>query len=297
MITSKLRVIVGAAIVVAGCAGRDDSQTTATSTEAMISPAPTAVEHVPLPPSQSTDVYIMVEPPAPCLRWAAPCLDGFWVHELDRDSRLHHVSGFDIDHLAPGTMEQAVGGLRSLILRGQFEPADKRTGEEGFIVLEAWRPLPDIEARWWDQYFTVEATGDTYEAHPVNTNLSRPVEAFSLSGVDIPYVDTAWLTSRVLAHGAIVPGRIVETTLEVGNVFIRLPDIAGPCPLFRLYCGNETATYSRDGNRCFQSTGCVERHLCPQLLPVCSPGYSLVSWASQPDGCLAFACDPSFLNQ
>ena len=296
--TSKLRVIAGAAIIVAGCAGRDDQQVTAT-TNAALESAPTGVDEALQPPIESAEVYVTLESPredCPALV-SAPCSGGYLVREVNRDGRMRTVSRF-VSELERGALEQAGGaGKGELLLRGHFGPAERRTSSAPFTILGAWRGLPGVEPSPLDRYVAVDSNGDRLEARLLNRGGEHPIGSVSVAGCAPRLVDPTWLTARVLGHGAIVAGRLDDGILEAGQVFIRLPDYPGPCPGLRMLCGDRTATYERDANHCLEPTGCVERHFCPLFLPECDPGYRLVSWASQPNGCAAFACDPAFLTQ
>jgi hypothetical protein len=133
-------------------------------------------------------------------------------------------------------------------------------------------------------------------AHVLDSAWSRVIGSVSLTGLP-PSVDSAWLSGRVQGGGAIVAGRFDGWTLQAAQVFLRLPDVVGPCPDFVYWCGNETPTFTLGADRCMVPTGCAVRGVCPEYLPACEPGYDLLSWPSQPHGCPAFACMPAWLDQ
>ena len=161
-------------------------------------------------------------------------------------------------------------------------------------MLEVWRGLPDVGPLPWNEaYWAPEP--NALAVRRLNQPFEIPVEAIDVSGFAPPRVDEAWLLSRVTEHGALVAGRLRDGRLEASQVFVRLPDVVGPCPLLHLACGKRVETFERDTDRCLVPTGCVQRQLCPEMIPGCAPGYVLATWPSEPGACLAFACDPGFL--
>jgi hypothetical protein len=290
MTTSKLRVIAGAALIVAGCAGHDDNEITATTTAAL--------EPSPATPFAPTDTYAVLERCA--VQGEQTCVGGYWIREVNRVDGLRLVSALDVSRLGTEALAQASGGGNELVVRGAFGPADRRTGLHPFLVYEAWRGLPDVGPILGDGYFTVNKDGDELFASLVNTGWEKRIGTVSVAFAP-RLVDTAWLSSRVLEHGALVAGRVEGSAfealrLDANQVYVRLPDTVGPCPMEELFCGDETATYERDENRCLVPTGCATPRACPMYIPVCDPGYVLRSWASQPAACPAYACDPAFLS-
>jgi hypothetical protein len=55
-------------------------------------------------------------------------------------------------------------------------------------------------------------------------------------------------------------------------------------------------TYTRDANLCLDFAACVTPGVCTLAVPACAAGYTLESWASGPQGCAQYACDPSFIH-
>jgi hypothetical protein len=128
----------------------------------------------------------------------------------------------------------------------------------------------------------------------------RPIKSVSTAGPLPAWVDAAWLTTRIMDHGAIVAGRFDGWTLDAAQVYLRLPDVVGPCAFerFAVHCdGEQVATYTMSDNLCQVFAGCAKPGLCPLLLARCEAGYDLVSWATQPDGCQASTCEPAFISQ
>lgn len=295
MFTSRLRVIAGAAILVAGCAGHDDPQVTATTTTALdpaLATSNAAVASIPGAPTPP--VFVALESPFGC---EESCAGGFWVRELDHVTAPRWVDKLDISELPRSAVAQAAGAPPGeLLLRGTFSGAALRIGTETFHALDAWRGLPDVLAPPLDPYLVVLHVDGLLVAHVLDSAWSRVIGSVSVAGAAPPLVDTAWLTGRILEGGAVVAGRFDGWTLEAAQVFLRLPDVAGPCPEFGYACGNETPTFTLGADRCLVPTGCAVRGACPEYIPACDPGYERLSWPSQPDACPAFACMPAWLD-
>jgi len=286
------RTIAGAAIlVVTSCAGHDDEQVTATTTAAL-DPAPVTL---------NVPTYVTLESPHGSCQNNNPlaCFGGSWVREVNRVDGLRLVSRFDVSALAPLALAQATGaGKGELLLRGVFEARERKAPGAPFFVTEAWRGLPDAQPAPLDRYFATQTINAGQFAELLNDKWVGQFATLSVTDLAPLRVDTDWLMSRVLDHGATVAGRLHGATLEATQVFLRLPDVAGPCPEFRIRCsGGEVATFDRSVDRCLIPTGCVVPGICPLWIPRCEPGYDLVSWVTQPTGCPAFECDPSFLGQ
>lgn len=291
MAISKLRVLAGAAIIVAGCAGHDENEGTATTSAAL--------DPLPVTPSNPLDVYVAVES---CV--GSGCSIGYLVREVNRGEGAFLVSRLDVSRLSSDAVNQATGGGDELLFRGQLGKPEGPLGLRTFAALEAWRGLPGVSPFLTDRYFAVQTSGQGSVARALNDWTVRPVDTVTIPGAP-RLVDTQWLTSRVLEHGALVAGRLDGATLEATQVFLALPGSAGVCTLDRVVpvasterqsCGDETATYERDENLCLVSTGCAVPGLCPMYRPACGDGYVLASWPMQPAGCPGFACDPAFLS-
>jgi len=240
-------------------------------------------------------VFVVLESPNTC---EESCAGGFWVRQLNREAFPRYVSKLDFSKLSRAAIAQAAGaGVGELLFRGTFERFEERVGADAFVVLGAWRGMPDVNPAPLDPYVTVETIDERLVAHLLNLWWERPIETVSVTGFAPPLVDTSWLSARVLSGGAIVAGRFDEASLDAAQVFVRLPDVVGPCPLFQYYCGERVATYTLAPDRCLIATGCAVPRDCPEYLPGCYPGYERLSWPSQPDACPAYACQPAFLSQ
>ena len=118
-------------------------------------------------------------------------------------------------------------------------------------------------------------------------------------------VDGKWLTNRIEEHDALVAGKFVagqkfstgtEQILSASQVFVKIPEAPGPCPVFKLAaCPNgQTRTYVRNADRCILPAACVSGGACALFVPQCAPGYTLQSWTGGKFACQAYACDPAW---
>jgi hypothetical protein len=135
----------------------------------------------------------------------------------------------------------------------------------------------------------------------VNFTAQKLFHGLNLSNVTYGLVDGRWLRKRAIEGGAITSGvwvrRGEELVLEASNVFLKLPERAGPCPLFRLAnCPDgQTWSFTRTADRCIVPVSCVTTRYCAAYLPACAEGYTLASWPSTNGGCSAYACDPTWV--
>jgi hypothetical protein len=268
--------------------------------------------------SVSSDAYVTVaRDPRDCI---GPRCGGFWVRRVNACAREVYASKLDLAALG-WTAELEAQVLTAppadLVLRGHLGPADPIHGTRPLVVREAYRGMPGVRAADKDVVFAVTprtphvecitAPCPQWTAQPLNEGVSAVV-TFDRVDVDAaaePLVDTAWLTARVESHGALAAGSMVagdtfpggrERVLTSRQVFLRLPDVSGPCPMAPIAAcdDGQVMTFTRSVDRCLVAAGCVARGICPAYRPACAAGYTLVSWASGANGCAAFACDPAF---
>jgi hypothetical protein len=303
MNTSKLRILAGAAIFVAGCAGHDDQDVTATTTAA-VDPSATTAQSTHVSPTTSTEagsVYVVVEAPRGDCADATglACSGGYWVREVNRAGSARLVSSLDVSALAPRAIAQAGGaGNGELVLRGTFEPVAPQAVGETFTVLEAWRGMPGAEPSRDDRYLAVQTADAGLVASALNDDWGSAVTGVSVSSLAPPPIDAAWLVASVVARGALVAGRLDGGELDADQVFVQLPTAEGRCPMVRRLCGGgEVVTYALEDNLCLMATGCAVPGACPEFMPVCASGYERVSWPSQPAACPAYTCEPAFLSE
>jgi hypothetical protein len=297
MIRSILGVLAGAAIVVAGCAGHDDQDVTATSTAPLSTSSAaageTARESGDLP--ASVEVFVVLDSPEACIE---SCAAGYWLRELDRVAPARWVPRLDLTALSHEARDQAfLAAPGEVIFHGSFGPSEGRVPAGSFVVTDAWRGMPFVHPPPTDPYVIVDDSGRRMVARELNGGREWLVRAVEIPALGTPWLDTAWLQDRVMNHAAIVAGRFDEARLEAAQVFVRLPDVAGTCPPLLIRCGSEIETYAFEPDRCLMPTGCAAHHICPEFVAVCGPGYSLKSWRAQPDGCPAFTCLPEFVSR
>jgi hypothetical protein len=231
---------------------------------------------------------------------------GAFVHAINEGRVPMYVTQVDLSAL-DADVERAVRDAPDgeIVLRGAVVDA----GAPAFRVDEAYRGMPGAtfdERR--DAFFVVESDAGE-AARFVNRAASIPIGSSTVDRAVLPFVDAAWLASRVDGHGAIVAGWFhidagasgaAAFRLDAAQVFVRLPDPIGPCPLaserpIPLCDEPNVLTSKRTADRCLMTGTCIRPGLCPQFIPACADGYTLRSWSSAPSGCNAFACDPSFL--
>lgn len=241
----------------------------------------------------------------------APLCGGYWVRDLNR---VHlnevYVSGLDFTGSGLTDVEQGQvqAGLGEVVLRGKLGPKESQWNTRPFIVSEAYRGLP---GKVFD--------GETFfKVKPVNIQCVRaPCASLSATrlnytaqtlfhGLDLAYVgegrvDTTWLEKRVREGDALVAGYWYrngeERLLDVGNVFVRLPENTLSCPVFKLAAcpSDQMRIYTRDADRCVLPGACITPGACTKQLPVCNEGYTLQSWPAGMFGCNAYVCDPSWV--
>jgi hypothetical protein len=237
--------------------------------------------------------FILESPLGTCT--STTCSGTHSVRELNGARDVIPVSLLDVSKLSHAALEQAAGAASGeLVLRGQVGPVRNGTSLPTFVAFEGWRGLPGVSVAGSDSYSSIQTTSGHLVASAVNGKEKNILETVSLSAFLPLNVDTAWLHARILEHGALVAGHIDAATLYAAQVFVRLPDVIGPCPDYEIDCHDKAATYSRDENRCLIPTGCAVPENCPIDLE-CRAGYRAVLWRTQPAACTSFDCDPAFL--
>jgi len=241
----------------------------------------------------------------------APLCGGYWVHDLNRVN-LNEVYVSGLDFSASGLSDEDQGriaGGEEVVLRGKLGPKEPQFNTRPFIVSEAYRGLPGKPVGAADKFVKIEdvniqcfrAPCPDLGARRVNYTAQTLFHRLDLSDVTGQLVDGRWLRKRAIVDGAITSGTYVrrgeELIFEATNVFLRLPEVAGPCPLFKLaQCPEgQTWSYTRTADRCIVPVTCVTQKFCAAYVPACAEGYSLQSWASTNGGCSAYACDPTWV--
>jgi hypothetical protein len=232
----------------------------------------------------------------------APLCGGYFIHDLNRMTPDQYVSSLDVSALGWSDDDRArmIGDFEddALVLKGTLGPRDE-SGQRALLVTEAYRGMPGVRADATHAFYTMsyEDDEDYYDADKLNTSWSGPCDAVGLDAVQAPLLDRTWLGDKAL-HGAIVAGNMDNRRMSASQVFVRLPDRAGPCPYFLVPKCEEgqVLAYTRTAQRCLVPSQCVTPAICPLFVPTCASGYRRVSWMS-PSACSAHACDPTFVDQ
>jgi len=252
-------------------------------------------------------------------RCIAPACGGYFVRDVNRQSAERYVSGLDFTEspLPPDAIDDVRSApANELVLRGHLGLMERRFHTRAFVVLDAFRGMPGVTLREDDAFYQAHARKPPIAcfvapcpneiASLLNTSREEAFDRVSVDRAALPWVDRAWLASRVERHEAVVAGALeqgerfaggFEQVLKASQVFVHLPDRIGPCvarPTLR--CAEGTiAVHERTEDRCIVQVACVRPGVCPLYVPSCPSGYTLTSWTAPPSGCPAFACDPTFV--
>lgn len=237
---------------------------------------------------------------------------GWLVAEANVDAEPIRVTHLDFSRdVGPGEERDVVGApAESIVLRGVLGERDG-DGERAFLVDEAFRGMPGFDPAQGDGYYTVSCADpicQTATARLVDTTTDAEIHGISVDAALAPGVSGAWLVDRVENHGAVVAGHLTPTVpwaitvprrmLVASQVFVDLAEESGPCMMLLHVCPAPLrATYTRDANLCLDFDACVSPGVCPEYIPACAEGYTLVSWAAGDHACPAFACNPAFLTE
>lgn len=252
----------------------------------------------------------------------SPLCGGYYVRDANRPyGKEVYVSGLDLSLSGLGDTDAAkvTGAPASeLVLRGKLGPIEKKFKTRAFMVTEAYRGMPGVTVASGDLFYKAHDRDPqiTCITAPCNNEVGqklnfKPELEFTSLSVDAaakPFVDEAWLAGRVLRHGAVVAAKLhdgaklpggYEKVLEASQVFLRIPNKTGPCPMFPIKMCPEPQvnTFNRSADGCMIPTGCATPGICPMYMPACEPGYTLAAWTSQPSACQSYACDPAFLSE
>jgi hypothetical protein len=283
-------------------ASQDDATTTAIAT------ATSSDEE-----ALSTDAYVTVARDDRDCKGMRCGGGGYWLRRVNVCAQPVYVSRLDLSPL--GWSEQLDAKVltappRDLVLRGHVGASTAMFAARAFLVTEAYRGMPGIRADDEDVFYGVQRRPPPCFERPCPWWLAQPlnepasaVQKFAALHVDAaakPLVDQAWLTRQVEERGALVSARFVDgnafDSLDASQVFVRLPNLAGPCPMRPLpVCGEgQVLTYTRNADRCLVAGACVTQGICASYAMGCAPGYTRVEWATAPSGCPSYACDPAF---
>jgi hypothetical protein len=246
-------------------------------------------------------------------RCISPLCGGYWVRDLNRATPTEkYVSGLDFTGSGLGAAEEAIvrEGLGEVVLRGKLGPVEAQFGTRTFVVSEAWRGMPGKAVAAGDSFFKlstatvqcIRAPCPSYRAVRGNFTAQTYFHALELDRAAAGRLDLAWLEKRATQDGALTAGALVRSgevlTLEASNVFVKLPEAAGPCPLVKQppCASGMSRTFVRNEDRCIVSSQCVAQGVCTQLVPTCGEGTTRVTWASAPRACPQMVCEPSWLH-
>ena len=243
----------------------------------------------------------------------APMCGGYFVQDMNRvNPNEKYVSGLDFSKSGLSVDDIAVvleAQEDEVVLRGKLGPAEARFNTRPFLVYEAYRGMPGVNATD-TTFFTVEDAGircvsapcAAFKAKKLNSTSTRMV-----TGASLALVDETWLAQMVLQTEAIVAAQITEipsafgeneVMVDASQVFLRVPQQQS-CPQARLtQCTQGTErTWSRREDRCLVPSACVAKSPdCPRASSTpCAPGYTRLKWAAEPDACTEVVCDPSWL--
>lgn len=251
---------------------------------------------------------------AECVDVACP----YALSTLDTGAPFATVAGLDLQKVdregsLAALLAKASDGeilVRGHVVSPLAVAAPPTSAKVTFAVSEAYLGLPGSKAAWNDRFYRVESASpsDDDATDAKATHVFRRVEGprtaakatFDVRPSLATAVDEVWVRSRALAHGALVAGSVTSdasgTTFVARQVFVRLPEVEGPCREFKVRACNEGSVlaFERRPSRCLVPTGCVPETVCREAAPSCAPGYTLRTWTSSAKGCAAYACDPEF---
>jgi hypothetical protein len=249
-------------------------------------------------------------------RCVSPLCGGYWVSDVNRKVlREEYVSGLDFSGsgLTEETQAKALEAPEGeVVLRGKLGALESRFNTRPFLVLEAFRGMPGVRAAASDTFYRVERADEvrcitapcpSLRAIKLHTTQQTLFHAVSLARASKTNVDTRWMTSRITDKGALVAAAFVTrnrvTTLDVGQVFMRLPEPSQSCPRISLpsCAAGFTLSWVRSENRCLLPASCVRSVACPQIRPSCDADYTAMSWNGGTNACPRSACDPSWVMQ
>ena len=249
---------------------------------------------------------------------AWPMCSGWFAKDVNKAHPTErYVSALDFTNTSfdQATMDIVTGATDGeLVLRAKLGPIDASSNTRQLLVYEAYRGLPGQAPYVSDVFYSVTANDppiqcftapcNNLHAHKLNSTKTTTYTASEIGFGAL--IDNAWLTHRVETGDAIVAGEMYlgatfpggpEKILFADQVFLKLPEVAGPCPAFRLEkCPEGHAwSYARSEDRCIVPESCVEAGACAAYVPSCDEGYSLSSWTGGPFACPQYVCDPSWL--
>ncbi len=245
-----------------------------------------------------------------------PMCGGWYVADVNRKHvREEYVKSLDFgpSGLSAEDVGRAQGaGDGELILRGKLGPKE-RDGYRTFRVDEAWRGMPGVQPVAGEEFYMASSSGMTCITAPcfseralkLNSTAKKAFSSYSVARASRALVDQEWLIDRVAHRDAIVAASMLKgqlfpggrgLVLDASQVYLKLPEQAGPCPMMKLAaCPDGQAwSFERNADRCALPVGCIDAGGCAAYVPSCDEGYTLQSWTGGMFACSVYACDPTF---
>ncbi|MCU0691590.1 MAG: hypothetical protein MUF54_09325 [Polyangiaceae bacterium] len=269
--------------------------------------------------SARTDSFVSIRKDV--RKCASPLCGGYFVRDLNQSGHERYVSTLDfaaaaLDDVSVAEVLKAPQG--DIVLSGKLGRKEKRFGTRPFLVASAYRGMPGVRPDSSDLFYAAQerspritcitAPCPNQVATKLNTSERSYFDKLNIMHAAKPAVDKRWLRDRVQGHEAVVAAHFApgeqfpggrEKVLDISQVFIKLPDTVGPCPMTPIPACEAplTATFTRNADRCLIFDACVNQTQCPMIKPpVCADGYELVSWQTNTTMCRKFVCDPAFLT-
>ncbi len=254
-------------------------------------------------------------------RCMAPMCGGYWVSDVNRVTLSErYVSHLDFS--VSGLSEDDADRVRSapageLLLRGRLGAPDATYSTRAFLVTEAYRGMPGVVPAAGEAFYRAgprtpqincfAAPCDNEVATKLNYTAKTNFTGYQVDRAAVPFADKTWLIGRIAAHGALVSGKFVsgqlfpggrEKLLSASQVFLRIPDRVGPCPMPPIYLcsAGKEQTYNHTADRCDLPAQCAAPGTCSSFVPICAQDYSRYSWRQGDSACFAHACYPAFTS-
>jgi len=269
--------------------------------------------------STTTETFVSIRRDTRECLVAGPGCGGYYVKDVNSSAAEHYV--YKLDFSSSGLSDADVAKITSaptsdIILKGKLSNI-VLMGYHSFFASAGYRGLPGVVPAAGALFYSANDRVPAINcfAAPCNNELAHKLNAvssnisFTTLSVDhaaLSFVDKNWLKARVLENGALVAGTFVngaheaagyEKVLDASQIYLRIPDHVGICSHREIFCAQGTVeTFVRDANRCLSPQSCVTPGICPLFIPACAQGYTLSSWRTNPNGCSAYACDPSFIH-
>ena len=244
-------------------------------------------------------------------RCPSPACGGFWMLPNKGGAAQYAASidwsGAGLDAVTRTALGSALP--EELLVRGKLVAASDSAahGQKIFAASAAWRGLPGVVPGASEKVYSAKAAAGSSSgassglvASQAATGSTTNVSRVQVQRASKAFVDQAWLSARVASSGSLAFAKVTtvnkEAVLDASQIYLKLPERAG-CPAVREPAcpAGQVHTYDRDTRRCLVPTGCAQPGACSHMLPSCTEGYDLVSWATAPRACPAAACDPSWV--